>query len=155
MIELRHLPTVNAALNSVAFVLLLSGYFFIRRGQISAHARCMVSAFCVSVLFLGSYLTYWALGEEKKFGGQGWIRPVYFLILISHVLLAATVPFLASYTLYQAARGRLVRHRRIARVTLPIWAYVSATGLIVYLLLFVIYGPAGTPAESSLPAPLP
>ena len=76
MIELHHLPTVNETLNSVAFVLLLPGYYFIRRGRVSAHARCMVSAFCVSVLFLGSYLTYATLGEEKRFGGQGWIRPV-------------------------------------------------------------------------------
>lgn len=155
MIELHHLPTVNATLNSVAFVLLLCGYYFIRRGRVTAHARCMVSAFCVSVLFLGSYLTYAALGEEKRFGGQGWVRPVYLTILFTHVVLAATVPFLASYTLYQAARGRLIRHRKIARVTLPIWAYVSATGLIVYLMLFVIYGPAAGAGAPGPRAPLP
>ena len=142
MIELHHLPALNATLNTIAFVLLLCGFYFIRHGQVTNHARCMISAFCVSILFLGSYLTYRFLGAEKKFGGMGWIRPVYFVILITHVSLAATVPFLASYTLYQAARGRLARHRRIARVTLPIWVYVSVTGVLVYLLLFVLCGPA-------------
>jgi uncharacterized membrane protein YozB (DUF420 family) len=142
MIELHHLPTVNATLNSIAFVLLLCGYYFIRRQRVKPHARCMVSAFCVSVLFLISYLTYRFWGEEKNFGGEGWIRPVYFFILISHVILAATVPFLATYTLYQAAQGRFQKHRRIARITFPIWAYVSITGVVVYVLLFLIYGPA-------------
>jgi uncharacterized membrane protein YozB (DUF420 family) len=146
MIDLRQLPTVNATLNSIACVLLLCGFYFIRRGQVSNHARCMVSAFCVSIFFLGSYLTYRFLGEDKKFGGTGWIRPVYFVILFSHVVLAATVPFLASCTLYQAARGRFERHRKIARITFPIWVYVSITGVVVYLLLFVIYGPATVPA---------
>jgi uncharacterized membrane protein YozB (DUF420 family) len=144
MIELRHLPTVNATLNLMAFFLLLCGYYFIRNGRVTNHARCMVSAFCVSILFLASYLTYRVLGEDKKFGGQGWIRPVYFVILATHVVLAATVPFLASYTLYQAARGRFAKHRKIARVTFPIWVYVSVTGVLVYLLLFIIYGPVKT-----------
>jgi len=142
MIELSALPTLNAILNSLAFILLMVGHRFIRVGRVEAHKRCMIAAFGVSVLFLASYLTYRFLGEEKRFGGAGLIKPIYFVILISHVTLAATVPFLASYTLYQALRGRLDRHRRIARITFPIWVYVSITGVVVYVLLFRIYGPA-------------
>lgn len=145
MIELSDLPTINATLNSIAFVLLLTGFGFIRAGRITSHKRCMIAAFCVSILFLTSYLTYRYYGQEKKFGGTGWIQPVYFFILITHVVLAATVPFLASYTLYQGLRGRIDRHRRIARITLPIWVYVSLTGVLVYILLFRIYGPADGP----------
>lgn len=146
MIDLTILPTVNATLNSIAFVLLIVGHRYIRTGRVNAHKKCMISAFAVSVLFLISYLTYRHLGEEKKFGGQGTIvRGVYFFILITHVTLAATVPFLATYTLYQALRGRFQRHRRIARITYPIWVYVSITGVIVYVMLFRIYGPVVVP----------
>jgi uncharacterized membrane protein YozB (DUF420 family) len=141
MIELSALPLVNATLNSISLVLLLIGHSMIRRGRIIAHTRCMISAFTVSTLFLISYLTYRFLGEEKRFSGQGWIRPIYFFILITHVSLAATVPVLASMTLYRALRGQFVRHRRLARITYPIWVYVSFTGILVYLLLFQLYGP--------------
>lgn len=141
MIELTHLPAVNATLNSVAFVLLVIGRAMIRRRRVEAHRRCMVAAFSVSIVFLVSYLTYRFLGEEKRFSGQGWIRPVYFFILITHVALAATVPVLASITLYRGLRGQYDRHRRIARITYPIWVYVSITGVIVYVLLFRVYGP--------------
>ena len=103
----------------------------------------MVTAFCVSALFLGSYLTYRFLGQEKRFGGTGLIRPVYFFILVTHVILAATVPFLAGLTLWRAIRGQFDRHRRIARWTFPIWVYVSITGVMVYVMLFVIWRPAG------------
>jgi uncharacterized membrane protein YozB (DUF420 family) len=142
MIHLSDLPAVNATLNAISLVLLLSGYYCIRRRRVDAHQRCMVAAFCVSMLFLASYLTYRFFGEEKKFGGVGWIRPVYFFILITHVALAATVPVLASWTLCLALRGRFDRHRRLARITFPIWVYVSITGVLVYLLLFVLYRPA-------------
>jgi len=142
MIRLTDLPLLNATLNGISFILLLTGYASIRRGRIKTHKRLMISAFCVSVFFLISYLTYRYLGEEKKFGGQGWIRPVYFFILITHVVLAITVPVLATRTLYLALRGRFEQHRRIARVTFPIWVYVSITGVLVYLLLFRFYGPA-------------
>lgn len=142
MIRLTDLPLLNATLNGISFVLLMSGYACIRRGRVKAHKRLMISAFCVSVFFLISYLAYRFLGEEKKFGGQGWIRPVYFFILITHVALAITVPVLATRTLYLALRGRFEQHRRIARVTFPIWVYVSITGVLVYLLLFRFYGPA-------------
>ena len=143
MIPLADLPAVNAVLNSISLVLLLAGYGSIRRKHVTAHKRFMIAAFGVSVLFLISYLTYRFFGQEKRFGGQGWIRRVYFFILITHVSLAATVPVLASRTLYLALRGRFEKHRRIARITLPIWIYVSVTGVIVYVLLFRVYGPAG------------
>ena len=142
MIELSDLPAVNATLNSISFVLLVVGHRCIKHGRVTAHKRLMISAFCVSGLFLISYLTYRFLGADKKFGGQGWIRPVYFFILITHVTLAATVPVLASWTLILGLRGRFEKHRKIARITYPIWVYVSVTGVLVYLLLFRLYGPA-------------
>jgi len=142
MIRLTDLPLLNATLNGISFVLLMTGYACIRRRWVRAHRNCMVAAFCVSILFLISYLTYRFLGAEKKFGGQGWIRPVYFFILGTHVPLAASVPVLAGRTMYLAFRGRFEEHRRIARVTLPIWVYVSITGVLVYLLLFRLYRPA-------------
>ena len=141
MIRLADLPQLNATLNGISFVLLLAGYACIRRRRVTAHRNYMVAAYCVSILFLTFYLTYRFLGEEKKFGGQGWIRAVYFFILITHVGLAASVPVLATRTLYLALRGRFEKHRRIARVTFPIWVYVSITGVLVYLLLFRLYRP--------------
>lgn len=141
MIELAHLPAVNATLNSIAFVLLVIGQRFIRRGNVVAHRRCMMSAFGVSMLFLMTYLTYRFLGEDKKFGGTGLIRPVYFFILFTHVSLAIFVPILATWTLVLGLKGRYEKHRRLARITFPIWVYVSVTGVLVYLLLFQIYGP--------------
>lgn len=145
MIELTHLPALNASLNAVSFVLLCTGYRFIRRKRVTAHKRCMITAFGVSVLFLASYLTYRFFGEEKRFGGQGWIRPLYFFILVTHVVLAATVPVLSSWTLLLGLRGRFERHHKLARITFPIWVYVSVTGVLVYVLLFQLYGP--TPAS--------
>jgi uncharacterized membrane protein YozB (DUF420 family) len=146
MITLADLPALNATLNFLALVLLLAGYAMIRRSRVSGHKSCMISAYLVSILFLASYLTYRSLGREKHFGGQGWIRPVYYFILITHVVLALTVPLLSSWTLYLGLRGRVGRHRRMARVTFPIWIYVSVTGVLVYLLLFQLYGPAATSA---------
>jgi len=143
MIEISDLPTLNATLNSISFVLLIAGYTCMRKGRINAHKRLMISAFGVSILFLASYLTYHFCGEEKRFKGQGWIRPVYFVILITHVLLAATVPVLASWTLLLGLKGKIDKHRQLARWTLPIWLYVCVTGVIVYGLLFRLYGPAG------------
>ena len=142
MIKLAHLPAINATLNLISLALLLMGYWYIRHGRVAAHRRCMTTAFGVSMVFLTTYLTYRFLGEEKRFGGEGLIRPIYFFILITHVTLAASVPVLASITLYFAWRGRFDRHRRIARWTFPIWVYVSITGVVVYVLLFQLYGPA-------------
>lgn len=139
--RIEDLPALNATLNSIAFLFLLTGYWFIRQKRVVGHRRCMKAAFCVSILFLISYLTYHGFGQEKKFGGTGWIRPVYFLILFTHIPLAATVPVLASRTLYLAFRGRWDKHRRLARITFPIWVYVSVTGVLVYFLLYRIYAP--------------
>jgi len=140
MIELNDLPAINATLNVIALVLLIAGFVNIKNRRITAHKRFMVAAFCVSMVFLGTYITYRIFGHEKRFGGQGWIRPVYFFILITHVTLAVTVPFLAGRTLYLGLRGRIEKHRRLARVTFPIWIYVSITGVIVYVFLFQLFG---------------
>ena len=139
MIELSQLPTVNATLNAAALILLLLGFFHIRSGNVVSHRRCMITAFVVSMMFLSTYVVYRFLGPEKRFTGQGFVRPLYFFILITHVVLAASVPFLAARTVYLAARGRFGQHRRIARVTLPIWIYVSVTGVLVYFFLFRLY----------------
>jgi len=147
-VSISDLPLVNATLNGLALVLLLTGYAMIKSGRRTAHKRCMVAAFGVSILFLASYLTYRFAGEEKRFGGTGWIRPVYFFVLITHVALAATVPFLASGTLFWGLKQRWDKHRRLARLTFPIWVYVSITGVLVYVLLFRIYGAAGPVASS-------
>lgn len=112
------------------------GYISIRRRDVTAHKACMIAAFGVSTLFLISYVTYHVHVGSVRFTGTGWIRPVYFTILISHIVLAAAVLPLALVTLYRAARGRFEAHRRIARWTLPIWLYVSVTGVVVYLMLY-------------------
>jgi uncharacterized membrane protein YozB (DUF420 family) len=133
------LPTLNACLNALSGVMLIAGYVQIKKGNARLHKRLMVGAFCVSVLFLISYLIYHYGAGSIRFTGQGWIRPVYFAILISHTILASVVPFLAVITLCRAFKGDFRRHRRIARWTFPIWVYVSATGVVVYLLLYVLY----------------
>jgi uncharacterized membrane protein YozB (DUF420 family) len=130
------LPAVNATLNSLSTVLLVAGYRNIRRRNIPAHRLCMLLAFATSTLFLISYLTYHYHVGSVPFTGQGWIRPVYFTILITHVTLAATILPLALVTLYRAWRERFDKHRRIARWTLPIWLYVSVTGVVVYVMLY-------------------
>lgn len=139
---MKTLPTLNACLNALSAVLLIAGYVQIKRKNARTHKRLMLSAFCVSVLFLISYLIYHYSAGSVRFTGQGWIRPVYFTILISHTILAALVPFMAAITLYRAFKGDFERHRRIARWTFPIWVYVSATGVAVYLMLYVLYPPA-------------
>lgn len=130
------LPTVNALLNATATVLLLLGYRLIRQGQREAHRKVMLSAFGVSILFLICYVIYHAQVGSVKFQGQGILRPIYFFILITHVILAATVPVLAVITLRRAWKGDFAKHRRIAKVTFPIWLYVSVTGVVVYLMLY-------------------
>ena len=136
------LPAVNASLNGLATVLLLCGYVAIKRRQIGVHKTLMLSAFATSILFLGCYLTYhWALhsltGEAgKKFPGVGFIRPIYFTILITHVILAAAVPVLALMTIYRAWKQNWAGHKRIAVITFPIWVYVSITGVVIYFMLY-------------------
>ncbi len=133
------LPTLNAALNALATVLLVVGYVFIRRRNVAAHRASMLSAFAVSVLFLASYLVYHYHVGSVRFPGAGPVRVFYLAILSTHVVLAAIVPPLALLTLIRGLRGDVARHRRVARWTLPIWLYVSVTGVIVYVMLYVIY----------------
>lgn len=133
------LPHLNAILNATSAVLLLTGYRFIRRGQVQAHRNCQISAVVTSTLFLISYLTYHYFHGSTRFTGQGVARPFYFSILLTHTILAVVIVPLILVTLYRAARGDFVKHRRIARWTLPLWLYVSVTGVIVYLMLYQIY----------------
>jgi uncharacterized membrane protein YozB (DUF420 family) len=135
-VSVTDLPAVNAGLNSISGLLLAAGYRYIRRGKIAAHRACMAAAFGVSTLFLICYLTYHAQVGSVPFQREGWIRPVYFTILISHIVLAAAILPLALVTLYRAWRERFDSHRRIARWTLPIWLYVSVTGVVIYLMLY-------------------
>lgn len=130
------LPTVNATLNLTAAILLVWGYTLIRRKQVARHRQVMITAFCVSCAFLICYLIYHAQVGSVRFQGTGVVRPIYFTILITHTILAAAVPFLAVITLRRALTERFDKHRRIARWTLPIWLYVSVTGVVVYLMLY-------------------
>jgi uncharacterized membrane protein YozB (DUF420 family) len=133
------LPAVNATLNATATILLVCGFLMIKRGRIDVHRRFMLSAFAMSVLFLISYVIYHMNVLSKPFTGQGPIRIVYYVILVSHILLAMTVPPLAIITLSRGLRMRVDRHVAIARWTLPIWLYVSVTGVVVYLMLYQLY----------------
>lgn len=133
---IQNLPAVNAALNGLAAVLLITGYTFIRQGKINAHHKMMLAAFTVSCLFLVCYLVYhWNVGSVK-FDKPGWVRIVYLWILGTHTVLAATVPVLAIITLRRALKAQYERHRAIAKWTFPIWLYVSVTGVVVYVLLY-------------------
>lgn len=130
------LPAWNAALNSLSAVFLLAGFLFIKSRNRSAHRACMLTAFGCSILFLISYLFYHYQVGSVPFRGQGWIRPVYFTILLTHTILATAVVPLALITLTRALRERFDAHRRIARWTFPIWLYVSVTGVVVYWMLY-------------------
>jgi uncharacterized membrane protein YozB (DUF420 family) len=136
LIDIHILPSVNATLNATAAVLLLTGYYLIRRKRIQAHKRVMLTAFGVSIAFLICYLVYHAQVGSVPYQKTGFLRTVYFSILITHTTLAATVPVLAIITLQRALRGDFKQHRKIARWTFPIWLYVSVTGVIVYLMLY-------------------
>ena len=130
------LPTLNAVLNATSALFLSIGYVFIRRRRVTAHLCCMLTAFVASTLFLVSYVVYHYQAGSRPFAGQGWVRGVYFALLISHIVLAAVIVPLALTTIYRAWQGMFDRHRRIARWTLPIWLYVSVTGVIVYWMLY-------------------
>ncbi len=134
--SVQELPAVNAVLNATASVLLVTAYVLIRKGRREAHKRVMITAFSVSTLFLISYLTYHTLAGVVYYPGTGWIRRVYLTILTTHTALAVTVPVLAIITLRRGLKGWFERHRKIARWTLPIWLYVSVTGVVVYLMLY-------------------
>ncbi len=136
MISIHTLPAVNATLNATAAILLTWGYTLIRRRQIESHRRVMLTAFGVSVAFLICYLVYHSQVGSVRYQKTGPIRTVYYTILITHTFLAATVPILAPITLYRGWKMKIQRHRAIAKWTLPIWLYVSVTGVIVYLMLY-------------------
>ena len=131
-----HLPAVNASLNAIAGTLLVIAWLLIKRRRIEAHRRVMLAAFGVSTLFLVSYVTYHAHAGSRPYHGTGWLRALYFSILIPHVILAAAIVPLAIVTLRRGLVRDDERHRRIARVTLPLWLFVSVTGVIVYLMLY-------------------
>ena len=137
------LPTLNASLNALATVLLLVGYRFIKTGRQRAHKRTMISAFVVSVIFLTCYLIYhFNTQVVTTFQGPAALKPVYFTVLTSHIILAAAVPPMCLVTLYRAWKEQFDQHRRIARITFPIWLYVSVTGVIIYGVLYHLF-PAG------------
>jgi len=133
------LPALNATLNGLAGLLLLAGFYFIRRGHIARHRASMLGAFAMSCLFLVSYLVYHANAGSRPFPGQGPVRVVYFTILISHVILAAAIVPLALVTLTRGLKRNDEKHRRIAKITWPLWMYVSVTGVVIYLMLYEFY----------------
>jgi uncharacterized membrane protein YozB (DUF420 family) len=130
------LPLVNATLNATATAFLVAGWRFIRRGDRTSHRACMLAALACSALFLASYLVYHANVGSRPYTGTGLLRPVYFLVLITHVVLAAAIVPLVVVTVARAWRGRFAAHRAIARWTLPLWLYVSVTGVVVYVMLY-------------------
>ena len=130
------LPALNATLNGISFVFLVTGYVFIKRGQWQRHRACMIAALVMSALFLTSYVVYHLQVGSVPFRKTGWIRTVYFAVLIPHVILAAAIVPLILITVSRALSRRFDKHRRIARITLPLWLYVSITGVIVYLMLY-------------------
>lgn len=130
------LPALNATLNAISFVFLVTGYVFIRKGQWRKHRACMIGALVTSGLFLTSYVIYHLQVGSVPFRRTGWVRTVYFAVLIPHVILAAAIVPLVVITVSRAWSRRFDRHRRIARWTLPLWLYVSITGVIVYLMLY-------------------
>lgn len=138
MLSVTDLPALNATLNGIAGAFLLLGFYFIRRGQIERHRRSMLAAFATSTLFLISYVIYHANVGSRPFTGVGPIRLVYFTILITHIILAAAIVPMALLTLKRGLVRDDVRHRRIAKITWPIWMYVSVTGVVIYVMLYQI-----------------
>ena len=137
--EISDLPALNATLNATSACLLAAGFYFIKQRRIAAHRACMIAAFTTSCLFLVSYLVYHAHVGSKPFPGHGPVRYLYFAILITHVLLAAVIVPLALVTLRRGWTLDVVRHRRIARWTWPLWMYVSVTGVVIYAMLYKMY----------------
>ena len=150
--HVTHLPDVNASLNATALVLLLAGYVQIKRGREKSHKALMLAAFGTSIIFLATYVVYHLHAGSRPFGGTGAIRAVYLVILISHIVLAAVVPVLAIIVIWLGLKDRRRKHNRWARWTLPIWLYVSVTGVLVYLMLYDWFpsqppGPKITPGQ--------
>jgi putative membrane protein len=138
-LDVSALPAFHALMNGTTALLLLAGYVAIRARRIPWHRAAMVSAFTLSCVFLISYVFYHSQAPESSFGGQGWVRPAYFVILISHIALAPVVLPLALYSVIRALRGEFVRHRRVARWTFPLWLYVAVTGVVVFLMMAPYY----------------
>lgn len=136
MIPLSSLAGVNAALNSASALLLAAGFLFIRGGRVAAHRCCMLAALATSTLFLISYLIYHYHVGSVPFAGHGWTRKIYFAVLVSHTILAVAIVPLVLVTLTRALRAKFDKHKRIARWTLPLWFYVSVTGVVVYWMLY-------------------
>lgn len=139
MMDVSLFPTLNATLNGASAVLIARGYTLIRKRQIAAHRKYMLGAVVTSSLFLVSYLYYHFHVGSVRFQGQGWVRPLYFGILLTHTVLAASLVALVPLTLLRALRERFDRHRKIARWTYPIWMYVSITGVVIYLMLYHLF----------------
>lgn len=133
---IEDLPTLNASLNSVSFILLLCGFFAIKKGKRELHIKLMTGALVVSAAFLTSYLIYHFHVPSKKFPDLGWIKTVYLLILFPHIILATVMVPMILKTFWHAWRGEWDKHKKIARITFPIWLYVSVTGVVVYLMLY-------------------
>jgi uncharacterized membrane protein YozB (DUF420 family) len=137
-------PAINATLNGSSAVLLLAGRWYIKHGRMAIHRAFMIAALVASSLFLICYLYYHAHVGSVRFAGQGWSRPVYFAILISHTVLAAAIVPMVIITLSRALRERFDRHRAIARWTYPVWLYVSVTGVVIYVMLYHVFAPHGS-----------
>jgi len=134
-----YLPHVNGIINSITSVLLLVGFYFIRQKNIVAHKRTMLAAFTFGSLFLVSYVLYHLTNESTPFGGQGWVRPVYYFLLVSHIVLSVVVVWFVLRAVYFALSGQISRHKQTVKYAFPIWLYVSVTGVIVYLLIKPYY----------------
>jgi uncharacterized membrane protein YozB (DUF420 family) len=146
MIAIADLPHVNATLNAVTIVFLAAGFYFIRSGEREKHKACMLAALAVSAAFLVTYLIYHFNSGLARFGGEGWIRAVYFTILIVHVIVAVIITVMVPITVWRALAGRFDRHRRIARWTWPLWMYVAVSGVVVYVMAVHLFPYGGTGA---------
>lgn len=138
-INLLFFPKFHATLNSITSVLLITGFLFIKRKNITVHKTCMLAAIVVSVVFLGSYVFYHSISEPTKYGGEGFMRPLYFFILITHIILAAGILPAVLLTVYRGLTNQIPAHRKIARWTFPVWLYVAVTGVVVYLMMAPYY----------------
>ena len=134
-----YLPLVNGIINSITSVLLLMGLYFIRQKNVLAHKRAMLTAFVFGSVFLVTYILYHITHESTPFGGQGWIRPIYYFLLVSHIVLSIVVVWFVLRAVYFALSGQIARHKRTVKYTFPIWLYVSVTGVVVYLLIRPYY----------------
>lgn len=134
-----YLPHINGIINSVTSILLLAGFYFIRQKNIEAHKRTMLAAFTLGSLFLVSYVLYHLTNESTPFGGEGWVRPIYYFLLISHIVLSIVVVWFVLRAVYFALTGQILKHKQTVKYAYPIWLYVSITGVIVYLMIKPYY----------------